>query len=636
MQSWRWVLVGLVLIGWGMPPVGVVAQSIDELFEQGNAAQEAGRFSEAEGFWNQVLQQEPNNSVAYIGLGNALRDQRKLEEAIAAYRQAIQIDPNFVNAYIGLGNVLGDQGRLAEAIAAYRQAIQIDPNFVLVYNNMGNALRNQGKLEEAIAAYRQAIQLDPTYASAYDNLGIALRDQGKLEEAIYAYRQAIQLDTTYVDDYNSLGNDLRAKGNMEKAIAAYYQAIQLDPNNALAYNSLGIALREKGKLEEAIAAYRQAIQLDPNYANAYYNLGIALRAQRNIEEAIAAYRQAIQLDPNYIYAHINLGVALRDQGNLAAAITTYRYALSLPDAKGASATAHTLAHNNLGYTLQLQGKLTEAIESYQRSLALDPNFSAAQRNLNEAQRLLSLQHTPQPSSSIDDTTFLPTDEPLLPVLRSTARIISTQSDGVSIGTGWVVKRLGDTVWVVTNRHVVSDDQTQRTGIQVEVEFFSNLPDTQRPRYTATIEQITASDEEPDLAVLKISGIPADIYPLKVRPGAISRNTPIRAIGHPYTVDDPWNSSSGEISNYNPNNPIIPIDAYVAQGNSGGPVINQQMEVIAMMVRIRGPKDLATDPNEDTPLPSGSEPATGEVGLAYRIDIIMEKLKTWQVIDIIPQ
>jgi Tfp pilus assembly protein PilF len=455
MRGWRWVLVLMVLMGWGMP-VGVVAQSIDELFEQGNAAEDAGRFSEAERFWNQVLRQEPNNAGAY--------------------------------------------------------------------NNLGNALRDQGKLEEAIAAFRQAIQLDPNYDAAYNNLGIALSKQGKLEEAIAAFRQAIQLD----------------------------------PNYDAAYNNLGIALSEQGKLEEAIAAFRQAIQLDPNYAIAYNNLGIALSEQ---------------------------------------------------------------------------GKLEEAIESYQRSIALDPNFPSAQNNLREAQRLLSLQRNPQPNR-IDEIAFLPpiTNEPLLPVLRSTARIISTQSNGFSIGTGWVVKRQGDTVWVVTNRHVVSDDQTQRTSTKIEVEFFSNLPDTQRPRYTATIEQITAPNEEPDLAVLKISGTPADIKPLTVRPGTISRNTPIRAIGHPYTVDDPWNSSSGEISNYNPNNPIIPIDAYVAQGNSGGPVINQQMEVIAMMVRIRGSQDISTDPNEPTPRFSASEPATGEVGLAYRIDIILEKLKTWQIID----
>jgi tetratricopeptide (TPR) repeat protein len=667
MQGWRWVLVLMVLMGWGMP-VGVVAQSIDELFRQGIEAQEAGRFSEAVKLRNRVSQQElnnasaynnigvdllnqgkleeaiaafrqaiqldPSNAIAYNGLGAALGAQRKLEEAIAAFRQAIQLNPNYVLAYNNFGNALREQGKVEEAIAAFRQAIQLDPNYVLAYNNLGYALSDQGKLEEAIAAFRQAIQLDPKSVLAYGNLGLALYDQGKLEEAITAYRQVIQLDPKSAGAYYHLGIALYDQGQLEEAIVAYRQAIQLDPKFADAYNILGAALREQGKLEEAVAAFHQVTQLAPKFADAYNILGAALREQGKLEEAIAAFRQAIQLDPNYVLAYNNLGLTLYDQGKLEEAITAYRQALSLFDVRATPASAHTLAYNGLGYALQHQGKFSEAIEFYQRAIALDSNYAKAQNNLREAQRLLSLQRNPQPNR-IDDTAFLPqaTDEPLLPVLRSTARIISTQSDGFSIGTGWVVKRQGDTVWIVTNRHVISDDQTQRTSTKIEVEFFSNLPDTQRPRYTTMIEQITAPNDGLDLAVLKVSGIPADIKPLTIRSGSISRNTPIRAIGHPDTGERSWTSSPGEIINYNPNTPIIPIDASLAQGNSGGPIVNQQMEVIAMMVRIRGSQDIATDPNEPTPLHSASEPAaTRAVGLAYRIDIILERLKTWRIID----
>ncbi len=231
--------------------------------------------------------------------------------------------------------------------------------------------------------------------------------------------------------------------------------------------------------------------------------------------------------------------------------------------------------------------------------------------------------------------YLPseTDEPLVKALRSTVRVIVQEAGkDVGIGAGWVVKREENTVWIITNRHVVSDKE-DRPSSTIAVEFFSELPAEQRPRYTATIVQITPPDEEPDLAVLQVTGIPSDIQPLEMQLGRISRNTPVRVIGHPYTLDDPWHSSSGEIGNYNPDNPIIPVDAYVAEGNSGGPVINAQMQVIGIMVRIRGPRDIAVDSRQPTTIDvDNSEPATGEVGLAYHIDVVMEKLRAWRILD----
>jgi len=75
-------------------PQGTVAQSVDEFFQQGIAAQSAGRFSEAESIWRRLLQSDPKNPFAYIAynnLGNALSAQGKLEEAIVlnpSYRRA--------------------------------------------------------------------------------------------------------------------------------------------------------------------------------------------------------------------------------------------------------------------------------------------------------------------------------------------------------------------------------------------------------------------------------------------------------------------------------------------------------------------------------------------------------------------
>ena len=433
-----------------------------------------------------------------------------------------------------------------------------------------------------------------------------------------------------VEELLKQGVDAFGQQNYTQAESIYRQIIKNNPRHAESYLWLGVTLYRQGKLDEAITNYQKAIQLDPKSANAYYNLGVALRNQGKLEEAITNYQKAIQLDPKYASAYIGLGNALRNQGKLEEAITNHRIALSLPDEKATPASNHTLAHNSLGYALQQQGKLPEAIAEYQKSIALDGNFVAAQNNLKEAQRLLaqrSPQYVPPPAS---DLAFVPTlqQEPLRDELRATVLIIANDipgTQGQTRGTGWVVKREGNTIWVMTNRHVIADNRGKPSP-KIEIEFFSDIEENRRTRFAATVEQIS-NDPNLDLAVLKITGIPDDIRPLKMGTGRISRNTKIIVIGHPINAD-PWNSSGGEVTNYSINK--VTVSAVVATGNSGGPVINETTkEVIAIMVQVAG-ENISTNPNIPTPPPPDQVFTTGEFGIAYPIDLVQQQLIKWGI------
>jgi S1-C subfamily serine protease len=401
---------------------------------------------------------------------------------------------------------------------------------------------------------------------------------------------------------------------------------------------LSRALSEQGNQEEAIAIARNYVERHPDDSSSYSYLGNALSGiyslfmskdelrmidRDNLNEAVMAYQKAVELSPDDNISQCFLGISLREQGKLEEAVAAFRQSVQLHRIEAYS-------YDLLGLTLIEQGKLEEAIAVFQEAMKADPNPGTA-NNLREAQRLLALRDNPLPTA-LDNRQYLPseTSEPLVQVLRSTVRIISKVAEGSEIGTGWVVKREGNSVWIVTNRHVVSETESTRPSSEVAVEFFSDLPE--RPRYTATIEQITLPNDVLDLTVLKVTGIPSDIQPLEIHPGRISRNTPIRVIGHPYTIDAPWNSAGGEIGSYSPSNPIIPVSAYVAVGNSGGPVINEQRQVIAMMVGIREPQDIATKTDQPTPVNEDNIPATGEVGLAYQIDTVVAKLRDWGVLN----
>lgn len=80
--------IGLLLMA--STPLAL-AQTVELLFEQGNTAQEAGNYTEAERLFRQAIQIEPNNFEAYKKLGNALYNQGKIEEAIASYQKALSL-----------------------------------------------------------------------------------------------------------------------------------------------------------------------------------------------------------------------------------------------------------------------------------------------------------------------------------------------------------------------------------------------------------------------------------------------------------------------------------------------------------------------------------------------------------------
>ncbi len=511
-----WVLTLALMI---MPPT-TVAQTLEQLWQQGETAQAQKKYPEAERIWRQIIQLDPNSAVAFSNLCAALFRQNKLYEAPIFCQKALALDPKLPETYYNLGNVLSDQKKLTEAEEMYRRTIELDDKYVYAYNNLGNVLYNQKKLTEAEEMYRRALALDDKNVNAYNGLGNVLYDQKKLTEAEEMFRRAIALDDQYVHAYNGLGN------------------------------------------------------------------------------------------------------VLYDQKKLTEAEEMYRRALDLPDTTGTLTTAHTLAHNNLGLLLQEQGKLEAAIAEFEKATKIDPKFEFASNNLQEARRLLSLQQQPEQIIALNNTKYLRQEDPLTRIKRSIVKIsvvFTGNAKGTAYGTGYVVKRRGTTVWIITNRHVVVDRDTEQRGdnlennLEVEPYYGENLPNLPRDRAKAKISQITEPQENLDLALLEVTGLPDDISPLTFHQGEINPQTPISIIGHPESKD--WSKYEAITIGIQSSSGNLLIDVSLAVGGSGSPVFDQEMRVIGLMFKTI---------NESQIDSSG-------IGFAYPIDRVLQKLAQWQVV-----
>ena len=269
----------------------------------------AGRLSDAEKVYQQILQADPNQPDALHFLGVIAHQVSNYDSAVGLIKKAIDIKPDYAEAHYNLGNTLKALGKLDEAVVSYNKAIAIKPDFAVAHYNLGAALQTLGKLDEAVACYNNALSIKPDYVETHYNLGNTLLSLGKLDEAIDSYNTAISLKPDYAEAHFNLGNALKTHGKLDEAIANYNIALAIKPDYAEAYNNRGNALKALDKLEEAIDSYNKALANNPDYAEAHNNLGNAFTNLGKIDEAVANFSKAIAIKPDFAEAHRHMANA---------------------------------------------------------------------------------------------------------------------------------------------------------------------------------------------------------------------------------------------------------------------------------------------------------------------------------------
>jgi predicted O-linked N-acetylglucosamine transferase (SPINDLY family) len=272
------------------------------LLQMAIAHHQAGRLSEAESGYREVLQQRPSDPDALHLLGLVAHQVGQHQGAVDLITRALQIKPRYAGAHNSIGTALAALGRHDEAVDHYRAALGVEPDFEEAHVNLGIALRSLGRVDEAQASLVRAVALNPRSTAGHFNLGLLLHGQGRVNEAIPAYERALQASPAHAPVLNNLGVALADTGRWDAAIERYRQAIGLQPAYADAHNNLGLALAEKGRLQEALQSYERAIQARPDFAEAFSNLGVLLQEVGNVEQAQQCYRRAHELgSPGAIY-----------------------------------------------------------------------------------------------------------------------------------------------------------------------------------------------------------------------------------------------------------------------------------------------------------------------------------------------
>jgi protein O-mannosyl-transferase len=243
------------------------------------ARAQVGCWANSEALWQHARNVDPANYYAHNALGALASDAGRLSEAIGYFSETIRLAPDYPEAYNNLGLMYAREGRAADAAVQYRKAIELNPSLAAAHDNLGVALVALGRTGEAIPEYEAAIRLDPGAALFRSNLGAALYGQGRAADAIAPFNEALRLDPAHAPAHTGLALALTALGRLAEGVPHFAEAVRLQPGSGTAHQYYGIALAGAGRFDEAVSQLNEALRINPGNATARRALDMATAAR---------------------------------------------------------------------------------------------------------------------------------------------------------------------------------------------------------------------------------------------------------------------------------------------------------------------------------------------------------------------
>jgi tetratricopeptide (TPR) repeat protein len=180
-----------------------------DALDQADANFKAGKFKQALKQYQDIIEADPENALAFQGLAAVSYRLNRNGDAVMAARKALELNPKLPIPHSILGDVYDRCHRIDESIDEFRQALALNPDQYGALIMLGGILATfPMRLDEGEALLTRAIELDPK--ASYPNcilvqIYIRQRRFGKAREAISrAFNLSPSLGTAFNIGYRVL------------------------------------------------------------------------------------------------------------------------------------------------------------------------------------------------------------------------------------------------------------------------------------------------------------------------------------------------------------------------------------------------------------------------------------------------
>lgn len=176
-----------------------------------------------------ILEDDPNNVQALIGLASLLRQEGQKEDMIAVCKKALAVDEKNVQAYNLIGEVLVEDENYSEALPYLAKAAEIQPKITQTGLNLAACLIGLERYDEAEERLKDILAKYPKFPLVYFHLGLLYEEKGRIEEAIKAYKEEISLYPNHFRARFNYGRLLFRQGDLEGYITEMKEVIRIAP-----------------------------------------------------------------------------------------------------------------------------------------------------------------------------------------------------------------------------------------------------------------------------------------------------------------------------------------------------------------------------------------------------------------------
>lgn len=277
------------------PPPELV--TVPYLFEMAKDRVSAREFEQAVGFYDDILEREPDNVAALIGKGTALTPLDREDETIECMQRVLEVDPKSKAALLWMAKVFDSRENWDEALKWYDRYLGIYHGDEKHWIKHGDVLVSLGRGDVAMESYRNALKINPHNREA----------ARKLEKLKISVKNLM----TQALSRSALGDYLGA-------LEVFDRVLRIDPGNTKALLGKGVAYRRLNKINSAVECLNAVLEMAPENQAALLNKGGLLEGQERWEEALYCYNILVKINPEDEEAwvkkgdvHLNLG--MRDE-----------------------------------------------------------------------------------------------------------------------------------------------------------------------------------------------------------------------------------------------------------------------------------------------------------------------------------
>ncbi|SFJ30261.1 tetratricopeptide repeat protein [Planctomicrobium piriforme] len=153
----------------------------------GRLMEDSGQLAEARKSYAAVVELQPKNIEAILGIAHLDQLSGNIEQAEQGYKRAIKADPNSALAHYSLGEFYATQKRWKESSEALTKAMLAQPDETQYRYALAVALVHCGDVDSALPHFIRTIG----DAEAHYNVGLILQEEGNLADAERQFALAV-------------------------------------------------------------------------------------------------------------------------------------------------------------------------------------------------------------------------------------------------------------------------------------------------------------------------------------------------------------------------------------------------------------------------------------------------------------